>query len=388
MARVEEKLRGLVRAEISGPEPEKLLNACLAEDLRLIRPESADRWILRLGVYEGDLPRLEGLAERCGCELRILSRSGGSRTRKLLCRRLGLLLTAALLTALLFVSSLFVWEIRPVGADALSRGELLRALEDCGLHSGCFWPSLDADALRDRMLLREPRLAWLAVNIRGSVAEVRLLQRAEKPELVSEERAADLRAARAGLVRSISARSGQVTVRPGQAVTAGELLVSGTVDSITAAPRQMRAQGEVWADTWYELTALCPLPQGKEYADLRSQSRIALKIGGKRINFYQNGGKTIDGCDKIVHEYILGIKGLFRLPLSIVREELRPYRTAEFSRDPGEETGQRLLASLAEHIEGEIVFSSLSAAEADGMTVVTLRAQCRENIAKLVDIIP
>ena len=229
-------------------------------------------------------------------------------------------------------------------------------------------------------------LAWLAVNIRGSVAEVRLLQREEKPELVSDDRAADLCAARAGLVRGISTRSGQVTVQPGQAVTAGELLVSGTVDSISAAPRHVRAQGEIWADTWYELTALCPGAQGKENAGLRSRSRIALKIGGKRINFYQNGGKTIDGCDKIMHEYILGVEGLFRLPLSIVREELRPYRTAEFSREETEETGQRLLASLAEHIEGEIVFSTLSAAEADGMTVVTLRAQCRENIAKTVDI--
>ncbi len=388
MARVEENIRGLVRAEISGPEPEKLLNACLVGNLPLIRPERTDRWTLRLGVYEGDWPRFEELAAACGCEIRVLSRRGGSRTRKLLLRRSGLLLAAFTVTALLFLSSLFVWEIRPVGAEEISRNELLRALEDSGLHCGCFWPALDADALRDRMLLREPRLSWLAVNIHGSVAEVRLLPRAEKPEIPLDDGAADLRAVHAGIVRSVSARSGQVLVQPGQAVTAGEIIVSGTVDSITAAPRQVRAQGEVWADTWYELTAVCPPPQGKESGRAGSRERFALKFGGKRINFYQNGGKTIDGCDKIVHEYNLGIKGLFRLPLSIVREELRPYRTAELSHEEAEETGQRLLASLAEHIEGEIVSSKLSAAEADGMTVVTLRAQCRENIAKLVDIIP
>ena len=38
MARVEETVRGLVRAEISGPEPEKLLNACLAENLPRGKP--------------------------------------------------------------------------------------------------------------------------------------------------------------------------------------------------------------------------------------------------------------------------------------------------------------------------------------------------------------
>ena len=388
MARVEENIRGLVRAEIRGPEPEKLLNACLAENLPLIRPESVDRWTLRLGVYEGDLQRLEELAARCGCELRLLSRRGGSRVGKLLLRRSGLLLAAFAALALLLSASLFVWEIRPVGAEEISRGELLRALEESGLRIGCFWPTLDADALRDRMLLREPRLAWLAVNIHGSVAEVRLLPRAEKPEIPQDGGAADLRACRAGVVRNVSARSGQVLVQPGQAVTAGELLVSGSVESITAAPRRVRAQGEVWAATWYELTALCPPPQGKESGKAGARGRLALKIGGKRINFYQNGGKTIDGCDKIVHEYNLGIEGLFRLPLSIVREELRPYRVKELSRDPAEEIGQRMLASLAEHIEGEIVSSSLSTAQVDGMTVVTLRAQCREDIAQTVDITP
>ena len=386
MARVEETVRGLVRAEISGPEPEKLLNACLAENLPLIRPQSADRWTLRLGVYEGDWPRLEELAANCGCEVRLLSHRGGSRIGKLLRRRFGLLMAAGTLLALLFVSSLFVWEIDPVGAEEISRGELLRVLEDSGLCCGCFWPALDADALRDRVLLREPRLAWLAVNIHGSVAEVRLLPRAEKPEIPQEGGAADLRAARAGIVRNVSARSGQVLVQPGQAVTAGELLVSGTVDSITAAPRKVRAQGEVWADAWYELTAVCPPLQGKESGSAGSRERYALKFGGKRINFYQNGGKTIDGCDKIVHEYTLGIQGLFRLPLTLVWEELRPYRAAEDGRDRSEEIGQRMLAALAEQIDGEIVEYRLATAQVRGMTVVTLYAQCRENIAQLVDI--
>lgn len=388
MAKVEEELRGLVRAEITGPEPEKLLNACLAENLPLVRPQSLDRWTLRLGVFEGDFPQLEALAGKCGCEIKIIGRQGGSRTRKLLRRRIGLLLAGCAMLTLLFVSSLFVWEIRLVGAEELSRGELLRALEESGLSCGCFWPKLDADALRDRMLLREPRLAWLAVNIRGSTAEVRLLRREDKPEMRQEGAAADLRAARAGVVRLVSARSGQPLVQAGQAVTTGEVLISGTLDSITASPRSLRAQGEVLADTWYELTAVCPPAQGKESTGAGLRLRFALKIGAKRINFYQNGGKTIDACDKIVHEYNLGIKGLFRLPLVLVREELRPYRAAESAGDPAEELGQRLLASLAERIKGEIVSSALRKAEIDGMTVVTLYAQCRENIAQSVDIIP
>ena len=383
--RIEERLRGLVEAELYCAEPEALLNACLAADLPLLRPRRRDAFTLRLGVFERDLPRLEALAEKRGCELKILSRRGGSRDRRLLRRRRALLIAGLLMLAALWASSLFVWEIRLVGAEGLARAELLRELEDCGLSVGCFRPALDAEAIRDRMLLREDSLVWLAVNVRGSVAEVRLLRRGEKPELASDGGPVDLRASRTGIVRRVSVLNGQPLVQPGQAVTEGELLVAGTVDSITAAPRTLRAQGEVWADTWYELSAVCPI-RGKEASPEGAGSRLALKIGKKRINFYQNGGKAIDCCDKIVHEYNLGIDGLFRLPLTLVREELRPYSATEESRGAAEELGQRLVASLAERIDGQIVSFELSMAELGGVTVVTLRAHCLENIAQSVDI--
>ena len=133
MGRLEKELRGFVRAELCGPEPEALLNACLREELVLLRPQSIGAFTLRAGVFEADLPRLEALAERCGCELRVLERRGGSRTRGLLRRRLPLLLTGLAVLAALFLSSFFVWEIRLTGAEELSRGELRRVLAESGL---------------------------------------------------------------------------------------------------------------------------------------------------------------------------------------------------------------------------------------------------------------
>ena len=41
---------------------------------------------------------------------------------------------------------------------------------------------------------------------------------------------------------------------------------------------------------------------------------------------------------------------------------------------------------VQEQIDGEIVSASFTSSEADGVLTVTLRAQCRENIAQLVDI--
>ena len=383
MGRIESEWRGLAVVEICGAEPETLLNACLCEGLTPIQPDSLDACTLRMGIFEKELPRLRQLAEKHFCELRVLSQRGGSRTRRLLLRRSGLLLTAGLLLAGLLISSLFIWEIRVTGADRESVGRILRVLADCGVKSGCYWPSLDADAVRDRALPELPELVWLTVNVHGSIAEVKLLRREEKPEIFRESDAADLVASHAGIVRQVCVFSGKAAASPGRAVTEGEVLIASEVDSITAAPRFVRARGEVWADTWYELTALCPPAEQKSAAYGATKTRFAVCIAGNRFNLYRNNGKAIDGCDKIVHEYNLGIPGLFSLTVTLVCEKQRAYETAgPYAWNP-EEQGQRLIGQLAEHIEGEILSPAISWAEKDGLLYVTLRTRCRENIAVL-----
>ena len=127
-----------------------------------------NRTTLRLRVWERDLPRLEKLAEKHFCELRVLSRRGGSRTRRLLRRRLGLLLLLALFLTAVTLATMFVWEIRIVGAEELSRPALLRELSELGLSYGAYRPGIDAERLRDEMLLREPRLLWMTERISPS----------------------------------------------------------------------------------------------------------------------------------------------------------------------------------------------------------------------------
>ena len=376
--------KGLLRVELCGAEPEKLLNACANEGLRLMRTRSLDPFTLRASLWEADGERLQALAERQGCSLRILSQRGGSRSRKLLRRRAGLLAAAVATVLSLFISSLFVWEIRVTGGEDLPLGPILNTLEDCGLRPGTFWPALDADALRDRALTRLPELAWLTVNLRGSVAELKLLARAEKPDLYREDEATELRASRAGLVRRVSAMDGEARVAPGQTVEEGEVLVAGERASLTGV-RRVHACGEVVADTWYEIGLCCPVT-GEKRQTGHARQRFALRIAKKRLNFYRNGAKAIDERDKIVHEYYLGIEGLFRLPVTIVREELIPYESgpadAALCQAQTEQMQQRLLEELRARIEGEIVSLHFQSEERDGLLFVTLFAQCRENIAR------
>lgn len=385
MGRIYEKLRGRLRVEVCGAYVEGLLNAAALEAVELWEIECVDDHTLRLNIYEPDFPRFRALAEKCMCELKVLSARGGSRDRKLIKRRWGLLAFLAVSALLLLVSSLFVWEIEVVGNEKLSRGQVLRALSRSGVDLGTYRYSVSADLVRSSMMQQLPELGWMTVNINGSRAVAVIVERQEKPEIYAQSDPADIVAAETGIIKRMSVENGKPAVKQGDSVLEGELLVSGLMDSLSSGSKFVRAKAKVMADTWHELSAVCPAEEEVKEPGFLSRSRFALVFGKRRINLYFDSGKAIDGCDKIIHEYKLGVEGLFALPVTLVREELIPYETELQPAYDRDAMARQLEKQLLEGMDGEVLSRSFSEGESGGLYVLTLRSHCLEDIALAVD---
>ena len=377
-----DKLRGTVRAEIRAAFPEALLNACAARGILLRHVERLDACTLRADIYERDWDRLRELAPRCHAEAEAWTRQGGSRDRRQLSKRAALFCSLLCVSALLLWSGLHIWEIEVRGCETLTSGQVLRALEDSGVSIGTYWPALSADAVRARMLLRLPELAWMTVNVSGSRALVYVVERTEKPEIYAESAAADVVAARTGILRDMTVLNGRPLVRCGSAVVAGETLVTGALDSLSHPTRYVRAEARVLAETWYEWTAAAPEGREKSGGSERVHGCLALQFGKKRVNLFRGSRKELDGYDKIVHEYSMGVRGLFAFPLSLIREE---YRSGRETGAQASDAGERLREALASQIDGEILQTRLSAFSRDGIRYTDLRAHCLENIAQTAE---
>ena len=383
MKRYEELLRGEADVELLGVETDRLLNACTLAGLPLREISFQDDAVLRAALWADDLPRLEKIAALCRCELRVLSLRGGRESVRRFRARVPLAVMAAVCALLLSLSGLFIWDIEVVGNETLSKGEILRALADCGVSEGCFWPAADAEQLRSEMLLRLDELAWMTMNVHGSRARVLVLEREELPEIYNERSCADLVARCDGVITDYSVKNGQCLVARGQIVTEGELLVSGTIESLTGAPRMVRAEGSVSADTWREKTIV--LEPGTRRKERKRLCRVilGLQVGKERINLLAKGRKDLDECDKIVKEYKAGVEGLFRFPLGLIVEIYRPYAPLGAAAPDYDAAEERALHALGGEIDGEIVTYRF---ERDGDTIA-LYAACRENIALVRDII-
>lgn len=388
MKKLERTMWGYCRVEVCGAFPETVLNACAMQALELWDMKCEDDHTLRFCVYERDIPALEDIARRCMCDMSVLGTAGGSTRRRFLKNHVWLLVSLLVALGILAASSLFIWDIDVYGCDELSEGEVLRALSDCGVDCGAYWPALSVDMIRADMLTCLPELAWMTVNVSGSRAIVLVEERVEKPEIYIESAGADIVAARTGIIRRLSVLNGTPLVGTGQSVTAGETVISGTMESLSRDARYVRAQGGVTADTWYELSAVCPAQMQEKTPRAGVRRRFALKFGKSRYNFYFSSGNTVDGCDKIIHNYNAGIRGLFALPVTLVVEELRPYRLSGAVPADTAAMGARLEARMEDGLRGVVLSSSVTEGDNGGLAVVTLRAACRENIAQVKEYDP
>lgn len=380
-------LQGWVSMELQGTFPESVLNACAARNIVFWGVKKPDRYTLRMKVRQKQAETVLTLAQHCQCQVNWTKHAGAPVTWKKLRVRYALLAGAVACAVVLTLSSAFVWDIRVEGNETLSTGEILRALDDCGVHIGSFWPAFTGDSLRNELLLRLPELRWAAVNYDCSTITVIVRERTEKPDMVYEDLPTHLVAAKAGLISNMSVLKGNPAVKAGQIVLAGESLVSGAVPSTFGDTRLVHALGTVEARTWYELRAYQPLQVPEKSYTGRETSRYALTFGAKRVNFYGNSSIYGGNCDKIIKDYPIAVEGVFTLPVSLVKETYAEYeivpadRTADSLKPAMEQELYDYLNSvLAEG--GSITTSSVSFSEADGVLCATLHAECLENIAR------
>lgn len=388
-------LRGSVQAEVTGAFPERFLNLCAQEGIGFWRLEWPDSTTLRLRIARRDMKRLDGLARRVMCEVRVRDRSGVPFFLARFRRRYALLLGLALSLCTVGILSQFVLTVDVQGNETVSTAVILDELKRLGVRPGVYGPSINESQVCSEALLGLPDLAWISVNLHGTRAEVLVRERSPKPEIVDESVPAHIVADGSGIITHMEVLTGQALFQEGDTVVEGEVVISGVVDLPEPAYSEtdlgtltVHAAGKVYARTWRTLTAVLPLQAGvKEYTGAET-SHWSLTIFGHRLQFYKNGGISYERYDKIKNTHILTLPGGREMPIALTKETAREYHVGAASIDP--DAGEKLLrqrlearlTELLEEHEGEILQTEYTAVRQDGMLTVTLTAECSEQIGK------
>ena len=391
-------LRGFVTVEVWGAFPERLLNLCAQGGVGFWALEWVDETTFRFTVAFQNYKKLEALAQRAMCELRSPRRAGLPALALDLRRRWAFLGGMALFLLTLCVLSRFILLVDVQGNETVPTAVILEELEQLGLRVGAYGPSLEEKEIANAALIQLEELSFLSVNLYGCRAQVQVKEAEPKPELLDENTPADIVSTAAGIIAHMTVTSGQPLYQRGDTVVEGDVLITGFMDlpEVTFSETDsgmyiVRATGQVWARTWRTLRSKLPLTAwGKEYTG-RTHTRLAVNLLGNRLNFYADSAAPYTQYDKTTQITALTLPNGMRLPLSLIQEtgrESTPVETA-LDRDEAaavlEDSLRRELDDILQTTDGECVRIDYIAAVEGDFLVVTLLAECYEQIGRTVD---
>ncbi|MDD6572555.1 MAG: sporulation protein YqfD [Thermoflexaceae bacterium] len=248
--------KGVLVVRLISNTPERFLNICNANRIKM--------WDLQLKdenycfkIFPAEYYRLKNILKKTASKTVITEKHGLPfllfRYRKHNCFAAGILLAFFML----YIISLFVWDISVEGNVMVTDDVILDALKQEGIRHGMFLNRISCDELEKYLRNTFDDLTWVSVEINGTRLIIHVKENDEDFVIIRDNKECDLTASRNGVIHSIITRSGTPLVHVGDEVAEGEVLVSGRVfvydDYGTAiSEKEVCADADILIETVYE----------------------------------------------------------------------------------------------------------------------------------------
>lgn len=377
------KMAGNVRIRLTGADPVRSLrrlsrryrleDVCWLSDLAV--EFTAARW-----AQKEILEELEQFGDRGEVlNIRGIPKLAGKIMRK-----------PVLVCALLLILACTMWVpsrilfIQVDGNQSVPTRLILETASQCGVAFGAERRTLRSEEAKNRILEEIPELSWVGVNTKGCVAVISVQERSQEPE-ASDTGYGSIISVQDAVVTEITVTSGRPMCTIGQAVQAGQVLVSGYSD-LGICTQVVAASGEVYGQTQRKAEAVLPIDTLLRTGEIDLTCRYSIIFGKNRINLYSDSGILDTTCGKMRMVYQLCLPGGWQLPVYLVKES---YETADLSVVLREESdAESALSSRTKDfireqmIAGQILKEDWSVETEDGVWRLTGLYQCREQIGR------
>ena len=372
---------GMVRVRLLAPDGPECLQALEREHISAFSIRIADAVTQELTVSRKDLKMLRNLCKRKGYSLEIIRRSGMFWPLFAMLERPVLIIGLVFL----FVAACFIpGRILFIGIEgnvSVPSRYILEQAESCGLKFMSRRRDIRSEQVKNGLLEAVSQLQWVGVNTYGCRAVITVRERTDGASAETAYPVCHIAAARDGIIRSCTVTSGHGNCAIGQAVKTGDILISGYTDCGLTCIAE-RAGGKVLAQTQREICIRTPVTCQFQSAADRTDSKFALLLGKKRINFYKGSGISGATCDKMYSKYVLTLPGGFELPVALLKEYTVECNLTEVEASDPEAMLKRFAEDYLMDLmsEGAIERKSETVTKSDGFFQLSGTYACLENI--------
>lgn len=322
-------LKGYLVIRLSGYAPERFLNLCSYHQIVLWGLESVGTEY-ELCISISGFKKLRPLIHKTRTKVVILERHGlpfmlrRYRSRKLF--------AAGALGGfvLLYMLSLFIWNIHVEGNHSLSDQVILDYLETEQIVHGIKKSQIHGEVIEAKLRAHFPEITWISAEVRGTRLIIHIQENKDtKEEQIPEEEPADLLASESGTVVSMIVRKGTPAVLEGAEVEAGDTLVLSRVEILDDA-------GEVANAYYVHADADILIRRTESYSESfdmnylkkvytgEKETSFYLVLGSRRLDIGLPG-KRFEKSDSISSEFPLRFTENFYLPIVFGKDTEQEY---------------------------------------------------------------
>ena len=325
-------VHGVVRIEISGLVPEKLINLCMAHGIFLWAIIKRHDKML-VSMYVHNFFEIRPLVRKSQCRVRVVSCSGMPFLWRRLQKRKMLWAGMAAFFFLLNYLSSYIWFVEVTGVKTMPKEKLLAIAQEHGLQIGMPKDRLQNKLIEKHLLLELPELAWVGISSQGTRVVIEVVEKTAP--LPTDKAPAHIVAVKDGIIVETIALAGEPVVTRGVTVKKGDILIKGFLSEPAAinqgnsvlqqtASEPIRAKGIVKARVWYEGYGESLLEETMWERTGRYVSTVNMKFGSweillskprsqvfekyetesqqKRLPFWRNTSLAVESTINTYHE--------------------------------------------------------------------------------------
>lgn len=376
--------RTYYRIRVTSAEPTLFLKQMVRQQILLENITFVDDLSLCFVIRKKDLSNLQLLCDRNGADLQIYEELGTLWRIQRITNRAVLVMGCVTLLLLSFIMPQRILFVVAEGNKTVSSAQIMDAAAECGLYFGVKRKEIRSEQVKNSILQLIPQLRWVGVNTRGCVAVITVSEKEREADKIPFPGISKIVALRDGVISSCTVTSGKPLCSNGQAVTQGQVLVSGISGSGILLDG-CRSQAEIFGTTMRNVEAVMPEIRVQKGEILCTEKSISLILGKKRIIF-DNSSRISGGiCVKMYEEYYVRLPNGFRLPFGIAIEQRVYYE--ESVGTSLQQSDVSLINAVHDYlcsqmISGEIRSAVESVQEEDGAIRLNATYLCHELIGK------
>lgn len=371
---------GFVRFKIYGDYPERLVNQLGSKEIPVWNI-SRNGDCICADMFLKDYKRIREYRAKNRVKTKVTGRYGlpfGLHRYK---RRVGLAAGAVIFAVGLFMFPKYIWNVSVIGNSEIDTKVIIDALGELGIREGTPISFVDTRKLPAELKLKVDGIAWAAINIEGTKANVNITESIKAQ--VEDKLPSNLIADRDGTVTMLLVTGGALKTRVGETVRKGDLLVSGIVDYKEGGSGFVRSSGKVLARTRERIEVTVDLEQKYTVRTGRTETRSIIRTPLFDLPMFL--GDPVFSYERQVSETLISTEGGY-IPIKKITALFyeTEERIAHITTEAAEKQAMAMLEmrETEEFENSEIISREIKTEAKEDRFILTAEYICERNIAR------